>query len=211
MPTNVFVVEPDAVIRQNITELIDGHGSLRVARAVGRIGAPSGDDESCSVDVFLADVSAIEAEGAALRRLLLAYPDAYLLLCGDHSDLNALLNTQEMPLRGYVLLKEGARQCPSLLQALETVADGGAYLDPVMARLVLGQMQRACPAPVPAPPRPLTYREAEVLRLVRLGLTNKGIALQMGLRLGTVRSHLRNIFRKLNVGSRTSAALQPTE
>jgi len=60
-----------------------------------------------------------------------------------------------------------------------------------------------------SPAGELTDREHEVLQFVRLGLSNKEIAMRMTISLGTVRAHLRSIFRKLDVTSRAGAAASP--
>ena len=57
----------------------------------------------------------------------------------------------------------------------------------------------------------LTRREAEVVRLVSQGLSNKAVALQLGLREGTVKIHLHNVFQKLRVSNRTMLMLKTVE
>jgi LuxR family maltose regulon positive regulatory protein len=66
-------------------------------------------------------------------------------------------------------------------------------------------------SPTQALIEPLSEREVEVLRLIANGLSNRDIAEQLFLSVGTVKVHTRNIYAKLNVGSRTQAIAQATQ
>lgn len=97
--------------------------------------------------------------------------------------------------RGFVL-KEAPLQ--DLVRAVERVAAGDAYVDPVLAGLLVGS-----PAAQQAPN--LTQRERQVLRLLADGLANDAIAGELGISAETVRTHLRKAMNKLDADTRTQA------
>jgi DNA-binding NarL/FixJ family response regulator len=126
---------------------------------------------------------------------------------------------------GYVLaaVQAGAqgvlrRDVPAMAQALADVLDGGAVIDTRLARSLfaawraglhtrreLSPGEKVALSPVVL--RELSPREQEVLRSLAMGYRNKEIAAQLGVSVGTVKTHLRHIFRKLTVSDRTSAVL----
>lgn len=106
----------------------------------------------------------------------------------------------------------------SLTAAIEAVKEGTAWLDPAVARLVLGRFQDMMPAsePIangapasvqPAEDCPLTAREMEVLKLIVDGLSNPEIADRLTITKATAKAHVHSILQKLCVDDRTQAAV----
>jgi DNA-binding NarL/FixJ family response regulator len=100
-----------------------------------------------------------------------------------------------------------------LVNVILSTAHGACWIDPKIARIVMSQLQP--PAPVPEGgdiPQGglsmLTEREVDVLRLVTQGLNNAEISDRLCISLNTVKTHLKNIFQKLDVEDRTAAALK---
>lgn len=87
----------------------------------------------------------------------------------------------------------------AVADCLESVADGGSWIEEDM-------IPGADTARTPAR-SPLTFREHQVMQLVERGLTNKGIADELGIRVGTVKIHLRHIFEKTGIRGRYGLAL----
>ncbi|WP_198085952.1 response regulator transcription factor [Variovorax sp. E3] len=122
---------------------------------------------------------------------------------------------------GY-LLKE--RDDLELSIALRSIEQGGASIDPTIARRILSWLATtqspAAPPPVPAsappadsvapgePPAALTARERKILELVSQGLSNRDMAETLSISRLTVECHTKNIYRKLAVNSRTEAVFQ---
>ena len=90
-----------------------------------------------------------------------------------------------------------------LVDGVRAAARGDTVLSSHVADRLMGRMRD--------PVRTLTAREAEVLRLVADGLTNRDIARRLTLTEATVKSHLVHVFTKLDVGSRTAAVAKATE
>jgi two-component system NarL family response regulator len=99
--------------------------------------------------------------------------------------------------RGYLLKNAEAEQ---VLEAIHRAANGEAILSPTLAARVLDAFA------TPRSPDALTEREQVVLRLVAQGLGNKEIAARLALTENTVKTHVRHIFEKLHLRSRTEAA-----
>lgn len=100
-----------------------------------------------------------------------------------------------------IVLKDSAPE--SLLDCLDQVVAGGRWLAADLVQSALTRetaRRRNSRGPIEA----LTAREAEVMRLVTSGLSNKQIARQLALSEGTVKIHLHNVYRKLDLGSRTA-------
>ncbi|QFZ84305.1 MULTISPECIES: response regulator transcription factor [Variovorax] len=112
---------------------------------------------------------------------------------------------------GY-LLKE--RDDLELSIALRSIEQGGAPIDPAIARRILGWVAAQLPAPPPpfdAPtlaPVALTPRERKILELVSQGMSNRDMAEALSISRLTVECHTKNIYRKLAVNSRTEAIYQ---
>jgi DNA-binding NarL/FixJ family response regulator len=204
----VFVIEPHDLRRRLICESVTAAPGLRVIDAV----ASSSEAEVSTLsesDVFLVNTSLLASEGDMLRSIATACPRACFVLCGSQPDLNALLSVAPLPVRGFLSFSHLARE--EFRYYLGVIAHGGAVIEPLTARLLLDHLRRLPAASTAIETSPhaaeLTLREQEVLALVRRGLSNKEIALQMRISFGTVRAHLRNIFRKLDVTSRAGAAV----
>lgn len=99
---------------------------------------------------------------------------------------------------GYILKDTHG---PELVQAIHAAAEGKVHLSPAAAALLASEVR------LPASREPLTERENEVLALVAQGFANKEIARRLSVTEKTVKTHLTNVFGKLDVHSRTQAAL----
>ncbi len=106
-----------------------------------------------------------------------------------------------------------------LVQILEMVAEGAIWIDPAIAKTVMGILARKETLPGAQPSlrskqerqaynADLTERESEVLSLIVAGMSNKEIALTMKLSINTVKTHVRNVIQKMAVDDRTQAAIK---
>jgi DNA-binding NarL/FixJ family response regulator len=137
-------------------------------------------------DVVVADYDSglrlIVSAGARHRVVILTHSDGQAKIC----------HALEQGARGYLLLG-GTLQ--DLLDGLRSVRAGGIAMGPLAAQRVAEWMKH----------RALTRREEEILRQMMLGLSNKGIALQLNVAVGTVKTHVKSILDKLDAASRTEA------
>jgi DNA-binding NarL/FixJ family response regulator len=149
------------------------------------------DPDVAVVDIRLGEESGIELT----RRLLDANPDRRVVLYTGESDSDVLFDALDSGARGYAL-KEGS---PSeLVGALQTVADGGTYVDP---RLRPALLSRRATQRLPA----LSPREREIMDLLAQGLTGEQVAERLVLSAETVKTHIRNAMTKLEASTRVHA------
>ena len=182
------------------------HAGLEVAGSV-----PSLDEAmnaSPGVEVFLVAVDALEPERGLLSELAVRYPDASVVLFGSRPDIDLLIQTAPAHVRGYLTFNHLSDE--EFARSLDIIAHGGAVIEPISAALLLEYLaarpETGAASHAQSMATELTAREEEVVEYVRRGLSNKEIAMEMSISLGTVRAHLRSIFRKLEVSSRAGAA-----
>jgi DNA-binding NarL/FixJ family response regulator len=205
----LFVVEPQSLRRRIVRESLAQATGLTVAGESASLAeAQIGETEP--PDILLVDSGLITSEHGELARVSRRFPQTSIVLFGTHPDLEALLGAVQLPIRGFLAFNHLTSD--EFRRSLEVIAYGGAVIEPISAQLLLEYLRaRALPAMTSAgQPVELTEREEQVLELVRRGLSNKEIALALDISLGTVRAHLRTIFRKLDVSSRAGAAAATT-
>lgn len=143
------------------------------------------------VDVRMPRLGGIELA----RRVQTAAPETAVILYTAYGDRALLTEALDAGARGFVL-----KEAPlvELLRAVDLVAGGGTYVDPVLGGY-LAQSHAAEKLPV------LTQREREVLRLLSDGLSNEEIGKELFISPETVRTHIRKAMEKLDADTRTQA------
>lgn len=153
-------------------------------------------------DVVLMDLSMPVLDGVgATRAILLDRPGTRVVVLSSFSDQARVREAIAAGATGYVL-----KDCTpdELLAAIRSAAAGHAPLDPRVA----GALLPGADGPgATIPNAQLSQREVEVLRLTSQGLANKQIARSLGITERTVKVHLGNVFRRIGVTDRTSAAM----
>jgi DNA-binding NarL/FixJ family response regulator len=150
-------------------------------------------------DVAIIDISLPQMNGIVLaRRLAQECPSTGVIVLTSHEDRSYLDQALEAGARGYVLKKSTA-DC--LIHAIHGVLVGGLYVDPAIAGRMLDTSRANARRPSAGAPS-LTEREAEVLRLVAAGFTNKEIAHQLELSAKSVETYKARGAAKLGVKTR---------
>lgn len=160
-------------------------------------------------DVVLMDIRMPNLDGVeATRRLLNQDDRARVIILTTFDDDEYIFEGLRAGALGYLLKDVSGAE---LAEAIRKVAAGGALIEPSVARKVLAEFSRLTPAVRPAAeslPEPLSEREAQILKLMGAGLTNKQIAERLFLAEGTVKNYISAILAKLGVQDRTQAALR---
>jgi len=167
-------------------------------------------------DVILMDVKMPDpAAGAgqalngieATRRLCREMPHVGVIFCTMFEDDEFVFAGLQAGGRGYILKDAGP---DTMLRAIRAVAHGESLLGPTIAEKVMRQFS-ALPGKQTPLFDDLTPRELEVLKLIAEGLSNKEIAQTLVIAASTVKQHLKNIYGKLDVHSRTQAVARGRE
>lgn len=156
-------------------------------------------------DLVLMDLKMPVMNGIqATRKLRERFPKIQILVLTTYADDEWLFDAIRSGAAGY-LLKDRPRT--ELIVAIKGTIAGNSYIDPAVARKVLTNVAQS-PLPPSQPPKvALTAREAEILELLALGLSNTEIAQRLFLSEGTVRNYLSALFAKLGVSDRTQAVV----
>lgn len=154
-------------------------------------------------DVLMLDVRMPNGDGLnALGRIKLDKPDLPILMLSTYDNPTYVARAVALGACGY-LLKGISRD--KLLEAIRLAAAGESVWTRDELRRVTGAL--ATPRLIADVEVPLTQRESEVLRQLAYGLTNKEIALALGISYETVKEHVQHILRKVGVSDRTQAAV----
>lgn len=212
MSIRLLLVEDETLVRHGIRKLLELDPRMEIA-------AEAGDGEEAlrllaedRPDVVLLDIRLPKLDGLGVLRALRPRPDAPPCLVLTTFDDRALI---------LEAIREGAKgflrkdvTLAQLVQAIETLAAGGSYLQPALTdSLMKGLEATRGTLPDAGAPlvEPLTPRETEVLRLMAAAYTNREIAEALGTAEGTVKIHVSNILAKLAARDRTQAVLKSLE
>ena len=201
-PIRIVIVEDHALTREGMKTAL-----LTAFDVVGEAAdGISGYDviEHARPDVAVVDLGLPGMDGIDLTKRVRAS------LPGTHVVIMTMIDVEEEVLAALAAGADAyclkSSPISVLIDAVRIASEGGAYFDPRIAHVVLSRFS-ARSAPVPAADSPLTPREVDVLRLIADGQANTEIALRLGIGLGTVKGHVRDILEKLSAADRTQAAV----
>jgi DNA-binding NarL/FixJ family response regulator len=199
----VSIVEDDDRIRNSLKALIDGSEGFCCLSA-----HPNGEDAlrevaACQPDVVLLDINLPEISGIdCIPKLKSRVPTVKILMHTVYEDEDKLFKSLRAGAHGYLLKRIPPAK---LLEAISDVHAGNSAMSSQIARLVVKHFHELGPVNSTAN---LTNREVEILQHLSRGYQNKEIADLLGIGFDTVRTHLRNIYEKLHVNSRTEAVMK---
>jgi NarL family two-component system response regulator LiaR len=203
VPIRVLVADDHAIVRKGICALLATEPGIDV---IGE--ARDGQEAVCRAecarpDVILMDLVMPGMDGLeATRRIMARQPGARILVLTSFAGDDQIFPAIKAGASGYLLKDSGPED---LAQAIQQVYRGESSLHPSVARKVLLQLSSRDKQSTGADA--LTQREIEVLKLVAQGQSNREIAELLTISEATVRTHVSNILAKLDLCSRTQAAL----
>lgn len=203
--TRIGIVEDNKIIRESLVEFVqadDSQCTCVCACATAREALkemPKHQPDIVLMDIQLPDISGIECT-ARLKQLL---PSVQIIMVTVYEDTERIYNALSAGACGYLLKRSSSKE---IVAAIHEVRLGGAPMSRDIARKVILSFQQ--PANTMAEVAELSPREREILELLADGLPNKQIAARLGTTDGTVRWHLRHVYHKLHVRSRTEATLK---
>jgi DNA-binding NarL/FixJ family response regulator len=196
----VSVVEDNDRYRDSLTILLEGSpgfqcaGAHRTAEtALARI--PEEKPDVVLMDIELPRKSGIECVWSLKQSM----PELPIMMLTAYDDPEKIFNSLRAGACGYLLKRTPPAE---LLTAIQELHRGGSPMSTQIARRVVVSLHQKQP---PTKEVALTQRESEILERLAKGYSNKEIANLLNLSLDTVRTHLRHIYEKLHVHSRTEA------
>ena len=202
MSIRLLVIDDHEIIRSGLRKMIAGSEIQLIAESNSAVNVLTGISQY-HPDVILLDVRLEEGDGlSALGRIKIAHPQMPVLMLSSFDNPTYIARSVALGASGY-LLKNASRD--TILEAIRKVAVGENAWTRQELRRVTGAL--ATPRLAADIEVPLTRRESEVLEQLSHGLTNKEIALALGISYETVKEHVQHILRKVGVNDRTQVAV----
>ncbi|MGI6669501.1 MAG: response regulator [Acetivibrionales bacterium] len=203
---SVLIADDHSLIRQGLKQILELEEDIYVVSQ-----ASNGDEAvKCAIehepDIILMDINMPGTNGLqAISEIKKQKIPSKIIVLTIHEDREYLFKTLQMGADGYVL-KDAE---PSvLIEAIRSVFSGQSYIQQNMTTELIKEFNRVTRSEKEKREKNnLTPREIEVLQLIAEGMINKEIARQLYISEKTVKNHVSNIFRKLNVSDRTQAAI----
>jgi two-component system, NarL family, response regulator LiaR len=203
----VLIADDHALFREGTRSLIEQEQDIEV------IGEASDGTETIKLvtklhpHVVLMDIAMPKVNGIETTRQIKAdCPTTAILILSDYNNCQYIIGLLEAGVAGYLRKNVSAAE---LVNAIHAVHAGEAVLHPGIVQNIfsrLGSNSRQPPHSMQE--NELSEREMEILKLAARGMSNQDIANRLYLSHRTIQAHLANIFRKMDVGSRTEAVLQ---
>lgn len=206
----VSIVDDDEAFAQSAGHLVNGHPGMKCVSFYCDGSIAIKELPKDGPNVVLMDLQMPGTDGIqCIRQLRPILPKTLFLVLTSHNDDEHVFESLKAGATGYLL----KRSAPSeILQAIEEVRAGGSPMSSYIARRVVQSFLAKNQSPQPSKPETnLSAREEEILKLLTQGFLYKEIADLLHISLDTVRTHIRRIYQKLQVRSRTEAVVRYLE
>lgn len=209
-PLTLLLAEDHELTRIGLAHALQKHGDLSVLgeaedgrQAIEQAG-------SLNPDIILMDIGMPNIDGIeATREIKRQYPHIKVVILSSRQEKEEVFASLSSGAEAYCLKDI---KVDRLIQTLKLVADGGVWLDPPIAQMVMEALPNASKRPgflkESEFQTALTDREFDVLKEICAGKSNKEIALALGISLYTVKAHVCSIIQKLAVDDRTQVAIK---
>jgi DNA-binding NarL/FixJ family response regulator len=201
MPINVSIVEDDRRIRESLALLLDGGDNIRCIST-----HPTAEEALAQLvqkqpDVVLMDINLPNMSGIeCVRKLKALMPKLQVLMLTMYEDNDLVFQSLMAGASGYLVKRTSSA---GILEAIEEVHRGSSTMSAKTARVVVEYFQTL--RSFASENEQLTRREHQILDLLVQGYSYKEIAEQLAVTFESVRAHLKTIYEKLHVASRTQA------
>ncbi|SRR5258708_2615144 len=204
MAITVAIVEDKPEVRRNLARFVDEAPGFRCILACASAEEALHTIPAANPDVVLMDIQLPGKSGiACTAELKTKMPGVRVMMLTVYEDNDAIFSALQAGASGYLLKRSAPAR---LLEAITDLHRGGAPMTGEIARRVIESFHRL--KPETNPQDKLTPREEDILKLLARGFANKEIAGNLEISYDTVRYHLKHIYDKLHVHSRTEAVLR---
>lgn len=201
MLIKVGIVEDDFILSENLKTVINERDGFVCRHSFKSAEEAINDIPNLNLNVVLMDIILPGKNGIeCVSELKSTCKNVQFLMCTYVEDKDTIMKSLQAGAKGYVTKSS---KIPEILKAIDEIYHGGSPLSRTVSRKVVESIQSK--NGVSANFNKLSGREQEIIKLLAKGLRYKEIANHLFLSVETVRTHVRNIYEKLNVHSRTSA------
>jgi len=195
-PIKVVIIEDDETIRNGFSYLINNTKNYSVVNTYASVEQAFSKLASDSPQVILLDIELPGIKGIdAIPKIKQLLPKVHVLMLTVYDNEDNVFNALTKGASGYLTKSDSTDK---IIDAIQEVMDGGAPMSMNIAKIVIKSFHKNQNSP-------LTRRETEILEQVANGKSRSKIAKDMFIDLETVKSHIKNIYVKLNVHSREDA------
>ena len=200
----ILIVDDHEVVRDGLSVMMEREADFSVVGEAKNGLEAVEKAKSLSPDVVLIDLRMPEMDGVeAMRQIRADQDDVKFLVLTTYDSDEYIFDAIEAGAKGY-LLKDASRE--ELFRAVRTVNRGESLIEPAVVSRVLNRLTELSHRAAQGPDHlALSERELEVLQLMAKGSANKQIAGDLSITESTVKTHVANIFQKLEVSHRTEA------
>lgn len=203
MPVKIMIADDHSMVREGLRSLLELDGDIQVIEE-----AVDGEDcleklKTCKPDVLLLDINMPKKNGLeVLQCINKSNLKVKVLVLTVHNEVEYLIKAVDIGVDGYILKDSESAE---LKKAIFAITKGENYIQPDLIPALNSKMieKNSDKDKIDS----LTKREFEVLKLLAVGMYNKEIAEKLNISERTVKNHVSNIFKKLEVTDRTQAAV----
>lgn len=202
-PINVLLVDDHYILREGVKALIESESEIKVAACAATAEEGLAKALGCNIDVALIDYSLPDHDGVwLLQRIHAQKPALPILVLSMHTDRDIVVRALSEGAAGYLPKSVDSSE---LLTAIRAVHQGGSYLHPTIAPHLLGALRNGTKDSSEVE---FSERELHILQRAAEGWPNQRIADELFLSISTIKSDLRELFRKLNASTRTEVVAE---
>lgn len=209
LPKDIFitVVEDDASFRTSVVEMLGQTPGLTCVSSFADTTSFLQALPTLKSDIYWLDISLPDGSGIDLiKQIKSRYHQAYCLICSLHDDDDNIFNALKAGADGYILKNASAGK---MVDSIFELMQGGSPMSSFIARKVMQSFREPIPTIITnLATESLSTRETEVLQLIATGLLYKEVAEKLHISTETVKKHIQNIYKKLQVQNKTEAVLK---
>ena len=202
----VLLAEDHVVVRQGTRQLLERESDFDIVGEAGDGEEAVRLASQLKPDVIIMDVAMPKLSGIeATKQIKAVLPSTSVLVLTGYDYDEYIFSMLEAGAAGYLLKNVSGDE---LIGAVRAVYSGEPMMHPAVLRKMMTRLKTPAPAPAQVDTlSPLSERELEVLKVAAKGMSNRDIAGELFISERTVQAHMRSIFNKLGVGSRSEAIL----
>lgn len=200
---NVLLVDDHYILREGLKTLIESEPEMRVTASAGTAQEGLARALESHLQVAIIDYSLPDHDGLwLLQQLRIKKPNLPVIVLSMCTDRDTIMKVLSEGASGYLTKSADSVE---LLAAIRAAILGESYVQPAIASLLVGALRKHENVPTALE---LGERERQILQRVAEGCSNQEIASELFISISTVKAHLRSLFQKLDVSSRTEVVVE---